>query len=173
MERWPHQHFERLFEEDRKSKCWVWNGPLNGNGLPSFKPTIDHHRQKHLSAASFAYKFYVGPMPTGMVAMRKCPTLLCVNPKHRVVTTRSELARIRHANGWRPKPTVIDNLKGYVGLNQDGELNPQAKLKDAQRDELVRRVLAGEKVDKIAAEFNVSRGHVFRLVKVRRTTWQK
>lgn len=61
-------------------ECWPWQGPIY-DGVPRF-----HGR----SAPRVVYEQLRGPVPAHQILEHICANVLCVNPDHLLVTTRSE-----------------------------------------------------------------------------------
>ena len=69
--------------------CLVWTGYLNSKGYASLQ--IDG---KNIYAHRWAYEYFVGPIPDGLVIDHLCRVRNCVNPEHlEPVTPRENVLR--------------------------------------------------------------------------------
>ena len=70
------------WEEDQRTGCWEWLGPLSESGygvvsVPDSKGSTSAHR--------VAYELFVGEILPGRTIRRECENKLCVNPEHLAV----------------------------------------------------------------------------------------
>ena len=73
--------------------CWLWDGPLMGNGYGSIRPSS---AAAMTGAHRFSWALHNERWPDkGSVIMHTCDTPRCVNPDHLVMGTQS--ANIRQA----------------------------------------------------------------------------
>lgn len=58
--------------------CWQWVGSVRTTGYGTFK------RESYVTvlAHRFAYEFFIGPIPDGLVLDHLCRNRTCVNPHH-------------------------------------------------------------------------------------------
>ena len=66
--------------------CWMWVGSRNAKGYGQFfdGKTVKAHR--------WAYQFFVGPIPKGLVIDHTCRVPSCVRPDHlRVLSNRTNI----------------------------------------------------------------------------------
>jgi hypothetical protein len=88
----------RFFEKFRVqdySVCWEWQGSRYPTGYGKFRPSGPKQGYAH----RFAYEFWHGPIPEGMLVMHSCDNPPCVNPQHLSVGTYSDNAQDRENKG--------------------------------------------------------------------------
>ena len=71
-----------------QTKCWLWQGPLDGEGYGNL-----HIGGKHKRVHRLVYELLVGPIPKGLVIDHLCQIRHCVNPKHLEAVTIAENGR--------------------------------------------------------------------------------
>lgn len=81
---------ERFMARVQKTdSCWLWTGYVRPSGYAIFAragTTVRAHR--------WAYQFFAGPIPEGMVLDHLCRVRHCVNPDHlEPVTNRENILR--------------------------------------------------------------------------------
>ena len=79
MNRIEIQRFQKFIELDIISGCWLWKGALNEDGYGIFNRTT-HPRKT--SSHRFAYEFWNGKIPDGLVLDHLCRNIKCANPSH-------------------------------------------------------------------------------------------
>ena len=135
-------------------ECWLWRSQAqpNGYGMFRFGPRTMSPQYAH----RVAYVLSVGPLVPGLEIGHRCHTRNCVNPAHLDAMTHTE--NVRHSA-------------------RDGRLHAprprRTKLTDAQCDEIVSRVRAGESQSGLALAFDVSTAFVSLLVKGKRRQYRK
>lgn len=99
--------------------CWEWGastkpegyGQMNVNGRPAFAHRV-------------SFEIANGPIPAGMLVRHKCDNSLCVRPDHLELGTQTDNMRDMISRGRARHP------------GQPGELNPAAKLTNAEVSEI-------------------------------------
>ena len=88
MSRRPRPEIERFSEKYRvdPSGCWIWTAQIDCDGYGQFRP---YHRGK-TKAHRWAYEYFVGPIPDGLVIDHTCRVRCCVNPQHMEPVTNGE-----------------------------------------------------------------------------------
>lgn len=79
--------FQERYVEDERG-CWIWQKRLDKDGYGAI--VIDRMRFR---AHRFAYEWFVGPVPVGLVLDHLCRVTSCVNPHHLEPVTSGENTR--------------------------------------------------------------------------------
>ncbi len=61
--------------------CWQWAGTISDKGYGILSLASELHPRR-CRAARFAYSYFIGPIPEGMVIDHLCRNRGCVNPFH-------------------------------------------------------------------------------------------
>lgn len=130
--------------------CWPWTGKRTRYGYGLFC----HSHAKAAAAHRFAYELVKGPLAPGMDCCHACDNRACCRPSHLFEGTRSQNLRDGAAKG----------------LFTCGERNGQAKITDAQVNEIRHRYATGMELQReIAADFGITRSMVSYIVS--RKSW--
>jgi len=134
----PNDVFESRI--DKTGDCWLWTGTKNGYGygiflLPGETPVRAHR---------YAYEFFVGPIPDGMIIRHTCDNPPCVNPAHLQVGTKAE----------NNADTAERRRHNYATEHWNGRLT---------RDDIQRIRDSDEPQNVLAKEFGVSQSHISRI----------
>lgn len=92
--------------------CWLWTGARQGRGYGYFGRQLAHR---------WSYEQHVGPIPDDLTIDHLCCNILCVNPEHLELVTRSENARRAHARRTHCKrghPLSGENVR-WRGNNRE------------------------------------------------------
>lgn len=85
-EREAQARFDAKWTPEPNTGCWLWMGGLDGRRYGFFR---GDSRATTKKAHRWAWMFYRGSIPEGMVMDHMCRQKLCVNPDHlRPVTHR-------------------------------------------------------------------------------------
>jgi hypothetical protein len=128
------------------NECWLWTGALNEHGYGVFNPD-----GRHSGPTVKAHRFVLGltdPRLSKLLIRHSCDNPPCVNPAH--------LSTGSHA----------DNAADMVSRQRQarGSRAGMAKLTEKQVAEILLRASAGELQRIIAAEYEVSRPTISRIV---------
>lgn len=129
--------------------CWEWQMYRNPAGYGQLRVN-----RKAWLVHRFVYHHCVENVPDGLVVMHSCDNPSCCRPRHLQLGT--------HNHNQQDKI-----LKGK---GNGGESNGRAKLTQLQIEEIRTRVAAGEKQIHLAAEFQVNRSCVSKIVS--KTNWR-
>lgn len=139
--------FEQRFwaKVDRRGpdECWPWKAAFNEHGYGVMRPDTTRRNGPTVKAHRVSAQL-AGMQIDGMKVLHSCDNPPCVNPAH-----------------LRPG-TMKENSADMVGRgrNQRGSEKVEAKLTEADVQEIRRRVRAGEMQRLIAADFGVSQGTI-------------
>lgn len=142
----PHK-FWSFVRKSKRSKCWLWGGPLKGR-YGSF-----HWHGGH-SAHTFSWFIHNGPIPPNMEVCHSCDVPLCVNPNHLFVDTH--------------KGNLQDAAR--KGRMNRGERNASHKATEAMVREIRALRKAGQKYKELSARFGLCADTIMMIVK--RRSWK-
>ncbi len=133
------ERFSEKFISIGTGGCWPWTAATNYYGYGKISVSRSHWDFAH----RVAWPIHYGEIPDNMLVLHRCDNPLCVNPSHLFLGTQN------------------DNLQDMQkkGRKACGERHGQAKLSDAQIDEI--RSLGGTMLQRDIAEiFGTGRRHV-------------
>lgn len=135
---------------DQSESCWLWTGAthLLGYGILNWRGSIER-------AHRLAYQFETGETPEEYV-LHKCDVPGCVNPSHLYAGDQSDNMQDVWDRDRMPERDLAE---------QSGELNPSAKLSNAQVVEIRRKYSTGDVSQyDLAEEYNVKQPQISRIV---------
>jgi len=99
--------FERHYEPEPMSGCWLWTASRNGDGYGFMTVGSRGIDRSYRGAHRVSYEIYVGPIPDGMCVLHRCDVPACVNPAHLFLGTQRDnaLDRERKHRGRYAKAT--------------------------------------------------------------------
>lgn len=132
--------------------CWLWTGATKGRGYGHFS-----RRGRWFAAHRVSFELAFGPIPTGLRVLHRCDVPACVRPDHLFTGTGKDNYQDMVSKGRNSSPGAKRNGHAKVG--------PEQVL-------LIRaRVRKGERKAVLAAEFNLSKSALGKLI--RGDTWSK
>lgn len=144
--RWPQRTTEQRFWEKVDSRspegCWNWTAYRNRKGYGSFAVEAGLRIQAH----RFAFALTT-PIPDGMSVLHHCDNPSCVNPSHLFLGTNSD--------------NVADKISKGRQASLSGELNPRAKLTQADVVRVREMRASGSTYSEIGKRFGVTRATAF------------
>ena len=141
-------------EQRSVGECWPWTKSTRTSGHGQFSIGTGDLVQAH----RFAYTLAHGPIPDGLVVRHTCDNRPCCNPAHLIVGTQRQNIGDMHERGRASGGSVP----------RPGDLNPNAKITQAQADEIRHRRSAGESVTSLATEYGLSKAQVSRIANGKR-----
>ena len=92
--------FERHVDRDGAGGCWLWRGSIASSGYGQMRvgrrgPCISVHR--------WAYEYFKGPVPDGLLVLHTCDVKHCCNPGHLYAGTQAQNTADAVARGRRAK----------------------------------------------------------------------
>lgn len=142
----PHRFWSQVDKSGGPNACWEWTGSLrNGYGQMSY---LDGGKTRNEGTHRVAWRLTNGPIPDGMFVCHACDNPPCCNPSHLFLGTALDNNRDANRKGRHPHDAA---------WNPAGEVNPKAKMTDAQVIEARRRWAAGGvSKSQLAREYGVS-----------------
>jgi len=120
---------------ERTDTCWVWRGAKSGPGYGAMRIS-----GRRVGTHRLSYELFVGPIPAGMHVCHTCDNPPCCNPAHLFLGSAAD----------------NQHDKARKGRAAARSRNGAAKLTDAQFDEVIERVAAGERQSHVARDFGVT-----------------
>lgn len=140
------ERFDAKWREDPKTGCWIWTASIAGKGYGQLKiPGARRQVYAHRLAWELAY----GPIPEGFLVCHRCDTPRCVNPAHLFLGS--------HADNLQDMASKDRHLKG--------ERNAQAKMTEAQVEEVFDLRAAAWSQREIAERFGVGQMNICRILR--------
>lgn len=137
-----HIRYEKMI--NCTESCWLWKGHPGTHGYPQMRvgrtgngPVWLVHR--------WAYQYFVGPIPAGMLVLHHCDVKMCSNPKHLYCGTAKDNARDTTARGRRAKPGTKRFAPRHGKLSDDD-------VRAIRQDDRAMHA--------IAAQYRISESHV-------------
>lgn len=136
---------ERFWEKvDQSGECWVWTAARYPGGYGLF---VAKKGESPEGAHRVAYRLVHGRIPPGKQILHRCDNRLCVRPDHLFAGTQSDNMADMHAKKrWKRRKQ----------RDQRGEKNPNAILSDAQVEQMLADLAAGEGPISVARKFGIA-----------------
>jgi hypothetical protein len=132
--------FKKVYRKATLSgTCLIWPNYKNEDGYGILNRRQRDGSGKDYKAYRLAYEFYKGPIPEGLLVRHLCNNPPCINPEHLDLGTHQ------------------DNKNDSVKAKRHtyGEINPKAKLTEADVIEIRRLAMEGLSNVEIAKRFPV------------------
>lgn len=129
--------------------CWTWVGAVHANG---YGVILANGRQ--VGAHRAAYELAKGSVPPGLMVLHSCDNPVCVNPDHLRAGTHDDNMRDKVERGRQARLS--------------GESAPNARLTQADVDEIRAAAHSGARHRVIAQRYGVSRSNVGMIVQHKR-----
>lgn len=137
------ERFLAKVQYEPNTGCWLWAGALMSSGYGHML-----HEGRYIGTHRLAYKLFVGDIPDGLVICHRCDVKPCVNPDHLWAgTTQENLIDCRDKGRLRPG-------------RQPGEMNPKARLTEAEVIEIRSAPREYGSRPALAARYGVSVGMI-------------
>lgn len=134
-------------------ECWPWTAGLDPRGYGRFFVPGRSRGNNRVGAHRIAYELAKGEIPAGLHVLHSCDNRRCCNPAHLRVGTNLD--------------NVADRAARKRGREhrQSGEANANAKLTDAQVEE-IRRAATGARGEQtaLARKYGVKQAQIWRIL---------
>ena len=129
--------------------CIEWTGTIGADG---YGKKWNNKKRNWVQAHRWVYEQEVGAIPDGLMIRHLCHNKRCVNPAH------------------LEPGTMKENRADDIAAGKDwfnGELNPNAKLSNIQRQEIIDAKPVGKPpygyIRDLAKKYDIDRTHVYRI----------
>lgn len=138
-------------------ECWLWRGARTKDGYGVLIKQSSPKRLVHL-AHRLSWELRHGPIQGGLHVLHRCDTPACVNPAHLWLGTQADNNRDRDSKGRC-------GAKGGHVADRRGANNGNAKLSDAQVQEVISKRASGWSQQRIADEYGCGQSQISRIVR--------
>ena len=112
--------------------CWLWTGFCMKNGYGTMG--AGSRSQGKVLVHRLSYELNVGAIPEGKMVLHKCDTRNCVRPGHLFLGTAKINSEDMVAKGRQARrEKILSGRRSFAG-----ELNPSARLRSADVEEIRR-----------------------------------
>jgi hypothetical protein len=129
-----------------KNGCLVWNGYKDKNGYG--KTTI---ASRSVAVHRIVYAINYDDFDQSLLICHKCDNPACCKPSHLFMGTHKDNER--------------DKIKKGRRNNLNGSKHPFSKINEKMVNEIRSRYKSGAKLTELSDEFNLTQGHVHKIVK--------
>lgn len=133
----------------RNGTCLEWTGAIR-SGYGCLKVG-----EKIVSAHRYSYEIHIGKIPTGMMVCHRCDNKKCINPNHLFLGTAKDNVRDAIQKGRHHTPIGYQFKKGID--------NPNSKLREGQKEEIIRMRKNGMELREIAKLFGIDHSRVWQI----------
>lgn len=106
--------FEKRYEAEPNTGCWLWLGALFNNGYGQFR--IESRTQL---AHRVAFAIYKSAIPPKWHVLHKCDNPLCVNPSHLYLGTHQQNMEDRGKRGRSRGGSLVGIACPWAKLTED------------------------------------------------------
>jgi len=143
------ERFEASTERVPMCGCWLWTGAQDRYGYGRF--WVEGRLMK---AHRAAWTMFRGPIPEGRWVLHRCDVPGCVNPDHLFLGDRADNMTDMARKGRQVFQANPEKIRR-------GERGPGARITDAQAEEAMRAVAAGESLGSVARRLGVTKGAIW------------
>lgn len=156
----PKHPSERFWSKVRKlgpDECWEWVGARHPEGYGYlYAGPLYENRVRWVKSHRLSWEIHNGQIPDGLSVLHHCDNPPCVNPSHLYVGTQAQ--------------NVHDRTVRNRGRNQDGSVNSNAKLTEADVVAIIAMLKTGRSQAAVAEMFGVKQPQISRIA--RRESWR-
>lgn len=133
MRKRKHEHDRFLGKVKQTESCWLWTGTTYRRGYGHFGRYLNDKRVMY-KAHRYAYEFYKGHIPEGLLVLHTCDNPACVNPDHLFVGTHKDNSQDMLRKGRFGYPRNPNHhwlsFERAEEMRQFAKENPTMKQKD-------------------------------------------
>lgn len=137
----PQERFDRAYEADANSGCWLWSGVTLSSGYGQIRV-----QNRKWLAHRLSWSLNKGLLPAGALVLHRCDVRSCVNPDHLFLGDHRD--------------NIVDCIQKGRYKNLGGETAPNKKLSWTQVAAIQEALARGDTQQSIADKHRVSRSNI-------------